>query len=61
MADRENIPEEFVAEIRQTFKLFDKNKDGTIDAQELGEVFKSLGHMYTQAEIEEMIYEIDTD
>lgn len=27
----DEIPEEFVEEIRQTFQLFDNNNDGTID------------------------------
>jgi len=27
----DEIPEEFVEEIRQTFQLFDSNNDGTID------------------------------
>ena len=39
----EDIPDEFVEEIKQTFDLFDKDKSGSIDRQELGEVFKSLG------------------
>ena len=55
------MPEEFVEEIRQTFDLFDKDQSGSIDAEELGEVFRSLGQHYTEAELEEMIAEIDTD
>ena len=57
----DEIPEEFVEEIRQTFQLFDKNEDGTIDQEELGDVFRSLGQHYTDAELHEMIAEIDTD
>ena len=57
----ENIPDDFVEEIWQTFQLFDKNQDKTIDLDELGDVFRSLGQHYTQAELEEMIQEIDTD
>ena len=41
--------------------MFDKNQDKTIDLDELGDVFRSLGQHYTQAELEEMIQEIDTD
>ena len=47
----DHIPEEFVEEIRQTFLLFDKNDDGTIDHEELGDVFRSLGQHYTDAEL----------
>jgi len=57
----DNIPEEFVEEIRQTFDLFDKNQDGTIDQDELGDVFRSLGQHYTEAELAEMIAETDND
>ena len=39
----DNIPDEFVEEIKQTFELFDKNGDKSIDRDELGEVFRSLG------------------
>jgi len=47
----DDIPEDFVEEIRQTFKLFDKNNDGTIDHDELGDVFRSLGQQCSQAEL----------
>ena len=57
----EDIPDEFVEEIKQTFDLFDKDKSGSIDRQELGEVFKSLGQHYTDQELQEMIDEIDDD
>ena len=55
------IPEEFIEEIRQTFILFDKNQDGTIDLPELGDVFRSLGQHYTEDELKEMIADIDQD
>lgn len=47
----DHIPDEFVEEIWQTFNLFDKDKSGSIDTYELGEVFKSLGQHYTEAEL----------
>ena len=59
--DCEDMPEDFVEEIRQTFRLFDENNDGSIDEKELGNVFRSLGQHYTQAELSEMIAEIDAD
>lgn len=61
MSALDQIPEEFVEEIRQTFQLFDKNQDGTIDKDELGDVFRSLGQHYTDAELTEMMAEIDSD
>ena len=42
-------------EIRETFELFDINKDGTIDAEELGLVFQSLGQVYTEDELHDII------
>ena len=57
----DQIPEEFVEEIWQTFNLFDKDRSGSIDKEELGEVFKSLGQHYTEAELQEMVDEIDDD
>ena len=57
----DDIPDDFIEEIRQTFQLFDKNQDGTIDQEELGDVFRSLGQHYTEAELAEMIAEMDTD
>ena len=57
----EEIPEDFVEEIRQTFRLFDEDNNGSIDEKELGNVFRSLGQYYTQAELQEMIGEIDAD
>ena len=39
----EEIPEDFVEEIRQTFRLFDEDNNGSIDEKELGNVFRSLG------------------
>ena len=43
MSNDHNIPEEFVQEIRATFDLFDQDNSGSIDREELGDVFKSLG------------------
>ena len=57
----DNIPDEFVEEIKQTFDLFDKDNSESIDREELGEVFRSLGQHYTEQELEEMIKEIDAD
>ena len=48
-------------EIYATFQLFDQDNSGSIDKEELGELFKSLGQNYTDAELNEMIEEIDDD
>ena len=57
----DDIPEEFVQEIRATFDLFDKDMSGAIDKEELREVFRSLGQHYTDDELQEMIDRTDFD
>lgn len=47
--------------IKQAFSLFDKNGDGKINTKELGTVMESLGENPTEAELKEMISEVDTD
>ena len=47
--------------MKQAFDLFDKNHDGRISSDELGMVLRTLGHNYSQAEVEEMIKTADTN
>ena len=48
-----------VAEFQSIFEMFDKNHDGKISCEELGVVLRTLGHRYSQAEVEEMIKNAD--
>ena len=41
---------------RDTFVIFDKDGDGTIDSKELSTVLKSMGYNPTIEEIKEMVY-----
>ena len=50
-----------IAEFKESFSLFDKDGDGTITAKELGTVMKALGQSPTEAELTDMINEVDTD
>jgi len=51
----------FVAEFKEAFSLFDKDGDGTITTKELGTVMRSLGQNPTEAELQDMINEVDAD
>jgi len=57
----EQFSEEQRAEFKEAFALFDKNGDGAIDAKELGGLMKKLGLTPTDAELQDMINEIDYD
>ncbi|OQV20899.1 Calmodulin [Hypsibius exemplaris] len=50
-----------VDEFKEAFSLFDKDNDGTITNKELGTVMRSLGQNPTEAELQDMINEIDQD
>ncbi|KIW12862.1 hypothetical protein PV08_08049 [Exophiala spinifera] len=51
----------FADETRAAFNVFDKDGSGTISADELRQVMKSIGENLTDAEIDEMIREADKD
>lgn len=59
MAD--HLTEEQIAEFKEAFSLFDKDGDGTITTKELGTVMRSLGQNPTEAELADMINEVDAD
>lgn len=51
----------FFTEFKEAFSLFDKDGDGTITTKELGTVMRSLGQNPTEAELQDMINEVDAD
>ena len=48
-------------ELREAFKVFDKDGNGVISADELRHVMTNLGEKLTDEEITEMIKEADTN
>uniref|UniRef100_A0A8W8NU75 EF-hand domain-containing protein n=1 Tax=Magallana gigas TaxID=29159 RepID=A0A8W8NU75_MAGGI len=55
------LTDEQIAEFKEAFSLFDKDGDGTITTSELGTVMRSLGQNPTEAELQDMINEVDAD
>ncbi|KIW04752.1 uncharacterized protein PV09_04478 [Verruconis gallopava] len=56
-----SLTPEQLAEYREAFKIFDKNGDGQITAEELGEIMRSLGQNPTATELQDIIAELDID
>ncbi|KAK3599649.1 hypothetical protein CHS0354_029110 [Potamilus streckersoni] len=56
-----NLTEEQVEEFREAFRLFDPDGDGTITSLELGMVMRVIGQNPTEAELQDMINEVDQD
>lgn len=52
---------DYFSEFKEAFSLFDKDGDGTITTSELGTVMRSLGQNPTEAELQDMINEVDAD
>ena len=52
--------EEQIAEFKEAFSLFNKD-GGTITTKELGTVMRSLGQNPTEAELQDMVNEVDAD
>jgi len=49
------------SELRQAFELFDKDKSGTIDKEELSEVMKSLGQDLDESALNTLYAQMDPD
>ncbi|CAH3161278.1 unnamed protein product, partial [Porites lobata] len=48
-----------ILEIAEAFKLFDKNGDGQISVEELGEAMKQAGQEVCEEDLQEMIKAVD--
>jgi len=48
-------------DLRQVFDLFDTNGNGTISAKELGTIMRTIGQDPTEAELQDLINDRDSD
>ena len=55
-----DIPEEKIAEYKEAFDMFDKNKKGTISANDITKIMKNFGYPISRKEVEGMVAEMDT-
>jgi len=60
-AASQKFNEKQIAEYKEAFALFDKDGDGSISADEIGEVMESCGLDPNQSELDAMIGEVDKD
>ena len=64
-AERKRILDSLTSEdlqiLQEAFTVYDKNNDGTITTKELSTVMRSLGQNPTDAEVQDIINEVDVD
>eukprot|EP01083_Nonionella_stella_P242036 844632_1 len=56
---KRRLTQEEVDEYREAFSLFDKDGDGSISADELGIVVRTIGMNPTELEVQDMMKELD--
>ncbi|CAD6447131.1 1f3d4e3a-b56d-4fd1-a0e1-481fe67ab24e [Sclerotinia trifoliorum] len=61
LKNAQGLSNEEIQAYRDAFSIFDKDGDGTISTAELAEAMKSLGQNPSDAEIQDMINEVDVD
>ena len=50
-----------IAEIREIFSLFDKDADGFVETSQLGTIIRGLNMNPSEAEVAEMVKDVDPD
>ena len=57
----EKFPNKKLEECKEVFDLIDKDKDGLITTNELGDIMKALGANPTKEELQQIINEVDRE
>ena len=57
----ECLTEEQIGDFQDAFCLFDTDHDGVINSKELGAVLRHTGQNPTEAELQDMVNEVDKD
>ena len=61
MATEMTTSEELITQYKKAFSVYEKEDEGTISKKDLGIVMRSLGQNPTEAELQDMINEVDAD
>merc|ERR1712241_235932 len=57
----EKLSEEQIGEFQDAFAFYDSDHDGIINAHELSLILRSIGQNPTEAELQDMVNEVDKD
>ena len=55
-----DIPEDKIAEYKESFDMFDKDRNGTISVNEIVKIMKNFGYPIKKEEARKMVEEIDS-
>lgn len=61
MSQKQALDEEQIAELREIFRTFDRNEDGSLTQLELGSLLRSLGLKPSSDQLETLIQKADTN
>ena len=61
MMAKKFVEHDLQADVRQAFRMFDRDGSGTVSALELRQVMMNLGEKLTETEVDEMMREADID
>lgn len=57
----DSLTDDKIKEFKEAFEMFDRDKDGLINQQELGNILRSLGHEPSDQDLSDMISEVDSN